>query len=66
MKTLEIGKNYGGCFGLESDKGQKMIYLGGNKWRGENGEKSVEKDCDKTTAKAIEYINRPSVMMGSM
>jgi len=66
MKTLEIGKNYGACFGLDADKGEKMIYLGGNKWRGENGGKSLEIESEKTTKSALEYINRPSVTMGHL
>ena len=32
MKTLEIGKDYSGIFGIPA--GCKMIYNGGNSWTG--------------------------------
>lgn len=61
MKTLEIGKDYGFCFGLDADKGKKMIYNGGDSWTGVNGEKTMTIDsAPKNTAGALEYINRPS------
>jgi hypothetical protein len=64
MKTLEIGKNYGECFGLDPAAGKKMIYNGGDSWTGINGEKSQTMESPKTTASAIEYINRPSYKTG--
>lgn len=60
MKALEVGKDYGFCFGLDADKGKKMIYNGGDSWTGVNGEKTMTMDAPKTTAGAMEYINRPS------
>jgi hypothetical protein len=32
QKQLEIGQNYGGVFGLDTAKGQYMIYQGGDNW----------------------------------
>jgi hypothetical protein len=66
MKTLEIGQNYGECFGLDAKQNKKMIYLGDNKWQAINGEKNLEKICEKTSAKVLEYINRPSIQMGNL
>ena len=59
MKTLEIGKDYSGIFGIPV--GCKMIYNGGNSWTGvkpDGSEKMME--SEKQTKSAIEYINRPS------
>lgn len=64
MKTLEIGKNYGSVFGLNAEKGQKAIYLGGNLWRAEKPGASAERESEDMTEAALEYINRPSVFMG--
>ena len=57
MKTLEIGKDYAGIFGIPA--GCKMIYNGGNSWTGvkpDGSEKMME--SEKQTKAAIEYINR--------
>ena len=62
-KELVIGKNYGEVFGLASDKGQ-MIYEGGIKWMAVQGERKMSKECQKTTDKVVEYINRPSYKVG--
>jgi hypothetical protein len=64
MKNLEIGKNYGGIFGLNADSGKKMIYNGGDRWTAVKGEQSQTMDSAKTTAAALEYINRPSCGTG--
>ncbi|MDQ6960702.1 MAG: hypothetical protein Q9M27_06675 [Mariprofundaceae bacterium] len=64
-KNLVVGDNYGGCFGLDTNSGKQLIYLGGITWRAINGDKSLEKDSEATTTKALEYINRPSIMMGA-
>lgn len=61
MKSLIIGKNYGGVFGLDSNKGKKMIYNGGDNWIGINGDKTQSLVSPQTTQKVLEYINRPSV-----
>lgn len=68
MKQLEIGGNYGEIFGLEAEKGKKLIYRGGDMWQGIDTQKGVDKTIESagTTAKALEYINRPSVFMGRM
>ena len=64
MKTLEIGKNYGECFGLDASKGCEMIYSGGDNWlaRKPGAEKIIT--TPDTTKKAIEYINRPYIHLG--
>ena len=64
QKQLEIGKNYGGAFGLDVSKGQYMIYQGGDNWLAKKpGAERVIVTPD-TTAKALAYINQPSVNMG--
>jgi hypothetical protein len=63
MKNLEIGKNYGDIFGLDEQKGQKMIYNGGISWTAINGDKQFTKDSQETTDNAIKYINQPSYGM---
>lgn len=64
-KQLEIGKNYGFVFGLDEKKGQ-IVFLGGDSWKAiKPGMEKVMESAD-TTKKAIEYINRPTVHMGSM
>ena len=65
-KTLEIGTNYGSCFGFEKEKGQQLIYQGGDTWLAINGETQKEVDSKDTTKKALEYINRPSIHMGML
>lgn len=64
-KNLVVGDNYGDCFGFDPKDGKQLIYLGGDNWRGVNGEKTIEKTSEKMTANALEYINRPSIMMGA-
>ncbi len=62
-KQLEIGKNYGECFGLNPASGQQLIYKGENNWLAiKPGAERVLVSAD-TTAKALEYINRPSINM---
>ena len=59
MKTLEVGKDYSGIFGIPSNC--KMIYNGGISWTGvkpDGSEKMME--SEKQTKAAIEYINRDS------
>ena len=65
MTQLTIGDNYGSIFGLDSTKGQKMIYLGGSKWRAEKPGITKEMDSPDTVAKALAYINTPSVHMSA-
>ena len=63
-KQLEIDKNYAAIFGLDPDKGQKMIFLGGIRWEAGEGERTQQVESQKTTDNAIDYINRPSIHMG--
>jgi hypothetical protein len=63
-KILEVGKNYGSIFGLDEKKSNKMVFLGGIKWRAEKPGLTKEMDSEITTKNALEYINRPSVHMG--
>lgn len=65
MKELTAGADYSGVFGLDGVTKQ-MIFLGANKWRGVNGDKTVEMDSEKTTRSAVEHINRPTTTMGSL
>jgi hypothetical protein len=63
-KTLEIGKDYGFAFALP--EGGKMVYNGGHSWTAIMGDKMKTIDNEATTAKALEYINRPTIKMGRM
>jgi hypothetical protein len=65
MKALEINKDYGFVFGLDLKKNQHMIYGGGDTWTAKEGTRERTTESAGTTAKALEYINRPTVMMGT-
>ena len=58
-KGLVVGKNYGGIFGLDENKG-KMVYNGGISWTAIQGDRQMTEDCQETTTEALEYVNRPS------
>jgi len=64
-KTLTIGHDYGGVFGLDKDKGQHMIYRGGNTWTAKKPGAERTSESEKTTRNALEYINRPPVHIGA-
>ena len=55
---LVIGKDYGFSFGLDKEKKQAMIYNGGISWTAVEGDRKMTIDCQKTTDKVLEYINR--------
>lgn len=57
-QELVIGKDYGFSFGLDKEKKQHMIYNGGISWTAIEGERKMTVDCQKTTDKVNEYINR--------
>lgn len=63
-KQLEIGKDYGAIFGLDASKGSTLVYLGGDKWQATKPGATKELTSPGTTAKAVEYINRPAIRMG--
>jgi hypothetical protein len=66
-KELQIGKDYGEIFGLDSKKGQHLIYNGGYSWTGINGDvKKTFENKIETTNNALEYINQPSTSMGNI
>lgn len=70
-QQLEIGKDYRFAFvggGSEATKrGEKMVYKGNDTWEATNEKgQTMTAVSAKTTASALEYINRPSVMMGSI
>ncbi len=65
MKTLTIGKNYGEIFGLKENC--KMIYNGGISWTAVDPIKGTKTmDSEMTTTKVTEYINRPTISMGTI
>jgi hypothetical protein len=64
MKTLEINSNYGGVFGLNTAKGQQMIYKGGDTWTMREGDREKTIESPDTTKKALAYINQPTIHMG--
>jgi len=64
--ALIIGDDYAAIFGLDPDKGQHLIYKGGNKWLAQQPGSEREMESEKTTQSALEYVNRPSIHMGPM
>lgn len=64
MKELEIGKDYGFVFGLGKEKAQAIIYNGGNSWTMREGDREQTIESAATTKKAVEYINRSTIIMG--
>jgi len=66
-KKLETGKDYGFVFGLDDEKGQHMIYNGGNSWTAKEGEREMTKEnAVETSEKVLAYINHPATTMGSL
>jgi hypothetical protein len=63
-QSLEIGTDYGRIFGLSAERGQHLIYQGGDSWLAQQpgSEKVVE--SAKTTASALAYIGKTAVRMG--
>ena len=64
-KELEIGKDYYSIFGQDQSGKKQMIYNGGISWTAKDGDRTMTMDSQKQTDSALEYINRPSVNMGS-
>ena len=62
-KQLEINKDYAAIFGLDPDKGQQMIYLGGILWEAREGERTMQAESQQTTDDALAYINQPSIQV---
>jgi hypothetical protein len=63
-KELVVGKDYYSIFGTDETGNKKMIYNGGISWTAIDGERQMTKDCQRTTDKALEYINRPEYGTG--
>lgn len=66
-QELKINEDYAEIFGYDPEKGYHLYYRGDDLWevvspKGPGGQR-VSAD---TTAKVVEYINRPSVSMGKM
>jgi hypothetical protein len=55
-KELEIGKDYGAIFGLDSKNGQHMIYNGDDNWTAINGEVKMTDNSPETTIEAINNL----------
>lgn len=64
IKQLVVGHDYGSIFGLDKDKGQHMIYNGDISWTAKNGDSERTLNAGTQTKRAIDYINKPSIMMG--
>jgi hypothetical protein len=65
-KQLIVGTDYGSVFGFTANSGKQMIYLGADLWQAVKDDKTMQSVSPATTAKVLEYINRPTVSMGSM
>lgn len=63
-KTPEIGKDYGAIFGLDADKGSTLVYRGADQWDATKPGATRTITSPGTTAKVIEYLNRPGVNVG--
>jgi hypothetical protein len=67
MKELKVGKDYASIFGLDpDDKGQHLIYKGGNKWLAQQPGSEREIESEQTTRNALAYINQPRISMGTL
>ena len=65
MKQLEINKDYGFVFGIDAKKGQHMIYMGDNIWQAKQlGKDPMDRKCEKTSQKVLDFINTPRINMG--
>jgi len=65
QKQLVIGDDYGPICGLDKSKGQRLIYLGGDKWRAEKPGAVKEVESQETTANTLAYIRKPTVHMSA-
>lgn len=65
MKNLVVGTDYYSIFGSDQSGKKKMVYNGDISWTATDGERTMTMDSKKQTDSALEYINRPSVNMGS-
>jgi len=62
---LEIGRNYREIFGLS--EGNEMIFNGGDSWTAKKTDGAeMTMESPKTTAAALEYLNKASISMGTM
>ena len=64
-KQIEEKKDYGFVFGLNKEKGQQIIAIGGNKFRLVQPGEEKEVDSPDIAEKILEYINQPSVNVGT-
>ena len=67
MKNIElqIGKDYGDVFGLKAERGQHLIYMGGQTWKASSrGKEDMVKESKGTTEKVIIYLNSSHYRVG--
>ena len=65
QRALTIGKEYGrAVYGLDSDKGQALIYRGGDVWEAVEGDRKTIVTDAKITAQVSAYMTRPAVLVG--
>ena len=57
VTELTVGNNYADVFGLDGEK-KAMIYNGGISWTAKEAGREMTIDCQKTTDKVLEYMNR--------
>ena len=63
--SLIIGKDYGDVFGLKGEKGQHLIYMGGETWKAMSpGKDDMVKESKGTTEQVITYLSSPHYRVG--
>lgn len=62
---LQVGKDYGDVFGLKAERGEHLIYMGGQTWKAvAPGKEDMVKESKGTTEKVIIYLNSPHYRVG--
>ena len=56
-KLVEMGKDYGFCFGLEKEHGQHLVYLGDNRWECTGNSKTEIHERPDLVLSAYLYMN---------
>lgn len=63
-EQLKINVNYGSVFGLDEQKNQMLIYMGGVSFKAVSGDREKIFDSQDSYDKIMAHINSPSIHMG--
>ena len=63
--SLIVGKDYGDVFGLKAEKGQYLIFMGGETWKAMSpGKEDMVKESKGTTEQVITYLSSSHYRVG--